>query len=204
MKVYAFGDSHAGKFCGDPRFICGDAQQATAHNLINENSESQSWFALQQHLYIYDPEDIFMFVIGEIDCRIHFYRQHVITGKSYHELMDNTVRRYGHIVKAVRDDGRPNVAVLDIPPAMAQGNEYGYDHYADRDTRAAIIIEFNDTLAEWCEANDIYLVCLWPYIADGRGWLKEEYAVGDGAHVSENAVPLVVAELTKRWPELCE
>ena len=201
-RVYVWGDSHCGKFGADPRFILGDAEQATAHNLCNRRSKTQSWFALEAHLNIYDPADIWMFIIGEIDCRIHFHRQHVLTGKPVSRLVATTVKRYGYVIKAVRDDGRPNVAVLDAPPAVAQGNFFGYDHYGTRDERAAIAVEWNRQLGEWCEANRICFVRLYPHIADERGWLADEYAVPDGSHVTADVIPFVIDELRKCFPDI--
>lgn len=201
MKVYVFGDSHAGKFGVDPeRFVLGNAGQATAHNLCNTESQSESWFNLQQFLHTFDPaEDVFMFALGEIDCRIHLYRQSVLTLRHVNDLIADTVERYGRIIKAVRDDGR-RVAVLDVVPAVAQPNIYLLDHYGTRDQRAEVTRRFNAALGRWCEANDIPFIRLYPYIADDRGWLKEEYALDDEAHASESCVPFVVDELAKHFP----
>ncbi len=205
MKVYVFGDSHAGKFANNP--YChwpGSASHGTAYNLGNPKSQSRSYERLQFHLSLYDKEDVWLFVLGEIDCRIHIYLKHKQTGLPINILIDETILRYGHIIKAVRDDGRPNIAVLDVPPAVAQENLYKYEHYGTRDERAVIARKFNAALGRWCERNDIFIVRLYPYIADERGWLKDEYADEDNAHVKPSTVPYVIEQLKGRWPGLCE
>jgi len=201
MKVWAFGDSHAAKFGGTFELVGPPAP--TAYGLANEESESQSLFMLRQMLHEVGPEDIVLFVLGEIDCRVHIYRQHILTGKSYFDICKEIIFDcYGRIIKAVRDDNDVNVAVLDIPPATAQENVYELDHYASRDERAKIIFLFNWTLGKWCHDNDVCFVELWPYITDERGWLDDRYAVWDGAHVMNTAVPFVVKELEKCFPNL--
>lgn len=202
MSIFVFGDSHAGKFGADDRFVLCGPHAPTAYGLANENSESQSLFMLRQMLHEVGPEDIVLFVLGEIDCRVHIYRQYIITGKCYGDICAEILERYGRIILAVREDNNCNVAVLDVPPAVAQGNVYEYDHYGERPNRAAIAVEFNAALATWCEDNEVCFVHLWPYITDERGWLSNEYAVWDGAHIMHTAVPFVVKELKKCFPNL--
>lgn len=201
MKVYAFGDSHAGKFGADPRFILVGPPAPTAYGLANEHSRSESILLLRAMLVDVQPEDIILFILGEIDCRIHVHRLFVETGKSYQRICREIVDRYGHIVRSVRDDNDVQVAVLSVPPAVAQGNEYGYEHYATRDQRADIALRFNDELFEWCRDNSVQFIDLYSQVADERGWLKDEYAVWDGAHLHENTVPFVIRELAISFPE---
>ena len=202
MKVYAFGHSHAGKFGNDSRFVLVGPPAPTAYGLGNEKSRSESLFILRQMLHEVEQNDIILFVLGEIDCRVHVYRQSIITGRHPNDIISDTVEKYGHIIKSVRDDNNVNVAVHDVPPATAQPNVYLLDHYGTRDQRAEIARRFNFILGNWCEKNDICFVQLYPYISDERGWLKEEYAIEDGAHVSEEVVPFVVQELRKCFPSL--
>lgn len=207
MKVWIFSDSHGHKFKSDPLFYVGPnlAGQATAYNLCNENSWSGSLKSLRQHLHLYDntagPDDVFMFVLGDIDCRIHLYRQMVLQNRNMNDVVKDAVERYTHIIGQVRDDGRPRIAVLDVPPAVAQPNIYLLDHYGTRDQRAEISRRWNIVLGDWCEKNKICFVHIWPYIADARGWLREEYAEPDQAHVNAGAVPFAIKELSK-WFDL--
>ena len=202
MKVYAFGDSHAGKFGGSDKFVLVGPPAPTAYGLANEHSRSESILLLRAMLWHVKPEDVILFVLGEIDCRIHIHRQSVESGESYQRICQQTVDRYGRIVKAVRDDNDVNVAVLDVPPAVAQGNEYGYEHYGTRDQRALIALTFNAELEFWCEDNGICFVSIYDDIVDYRGWLADEYAVEDEAHVKESATPFVVRELAKCFPQV--
>lgn len=201
--IYVFGDSHAGKFGVDDGFILCGPPSPTAYGLANEKARSESLLMLRAMLVDVTEDDIILFVLGEIDCRVHIYRQHILTGKSYFDICKEIVfERYGRILLAVRSDNDCNVAVLDVPPATAQENVYELDHYASRDERAKIIFLFNWVLGKFCHDNDVPFVELWPYITDERGWLKEEYAVWDGAHVMHTAVPFVVKELKKCFPSL--
>lgn len=200
--IHVFGDSHAGKFGVDDRFILCGPPSPTAYGLANEKARSESLLMLRAMLVDVTEDDIILFVLGEIDCRVHIYRQYVITRKPILSIIDNVIERYGRILLAVRKDNGCNIAVLDVPPATAQENVYELDHYATRPERATIIKLFNRQMGDWCEKNEVCFVKLWPYITDSKGWLREEYAVWDGAHVSEETVPFVVDELKKCFPSL--
>lgn len=197
--IYAFGDSHAGKFGGVFKLVGPPAP--TAYGLAHEKSKSESLFMLQALLHFAEDDDIILFVLGEIDCRVHIYRQSVITGKSVNHLVFDTVKRYIRVVEDVRDHNPVDVAILDVPPAVKQPNVYMIDHYGTRDQRAEIARRFNVVLKDYCEKSKICFVELYPYIADERGWLKEEYSV-DEVHVSEAVVPFVMEELKKCFPRL--
>jgi lysophospholipase L1-like esterase len=200
--IEAFGDSHAGKFGGHPSFkYCWDLGQATAHNICVERTSNGGLQKLQECLYFYDPENVLLFVLGEIDCRIHFFRQSIIQGRPYVDLMTETVGRYGTIIKAVREHDRPLVCVLDVPPAQPVGNTFDIDHYGSQDERAEISALFNIVLGAWCERVEIPFIKLYPYIADERGWLKEEYVLEDLTHISPLAADFVVEEIAKCFPD---
>ena len=201
MRIFAFGDSHAGKFGADPRFTLCGPPAPTAYGLANEKNRSESLFLLRQMLHEVEQNDIILFSLGEIDCRVHVFRQHVLTGKSYAEVCSDIIARYGRILLAVRNDNPCEIAVLDVPPAVKQGNEYEYDFYGSRNERASIAEEFNSQLEAFCKENAVCFVKLHPHISDEWGWLKEEYAVDD-VHVSGEVVPFVVQELQKCFPDI--
>lgn len=192
--IWVFGDSHAGKFGGDDRFKLVGPPAPTAYGLAHEKSKSESLFILQALLHFAEQNDIVLFSLGEIDCRVHIYRQSIIQKREANEIIFDVIKRYGRVLKDVRDHNPVNVAVMDVPPAVKQPNVYMVDYYGTRDQRAEIARRFNIVLKDWCEKNQICFVEIWPFLADERGWLKEEYAV-DEVHVSEQVVPLVVQQL---------
>lgn len=192
--IWVFGDSHAGKFGADDRFKLVGPPAPTAYGLAHEKSKSESLFILQALLHFAEQNDIVLFSLGEIDCRVHIYRQSIIQKREANEIIFDVIKRYGRVLKDVRDHNPVNVAVMDVPPAVKQPNVYMVDYYGTRDQRAEIARRFNIVLKDWCEKNQICFVEIWPFLADERGWLKEEYAV-DEVHVSEQVVPIVVQQL---------
>jgi hypothetical protein len=199
--IWVFGDSHAGKFGGDERFKLVGPPAPTAYGLASEKARSESLFMLQMMLHFAEEGDLILFVLGEIDCRVHIYRQSVITGRETNHIIFDAVERYIRVVKDVRDHNPVDVAVLDVPPAVKQPNVYMVDHYGTRDQRAEIARRWNVVLKDYCEKNDICFVKLYPYITDERGWLKEEYSE-DEVHISSIVVPFVMDELRKCYPHL--
>jgi len=192
--IWVFGDSHAGKFGGDERFKLVGPPAPTAWGIAHEKARSESLFMLQMMLHFAEDGDTVLFVLGEIDCRVHIYRQSIIQKREANEIIFDVVERYGRVVKDVRDHNPVNVAVLDVPPAVKQPNVYMVDYYGTRDQRAEIARRFNIVLRDWCEKNEICFVETWPFLTDERGWLKDEYSV-DEVHVSGAVVPFVVQQL---------
>jgi hypothetical protein len=200
--ICVFGDSHAGKFNYHPGpYKVWGAKAATAHNLINPESSRQSWAKLMQMLPEVDKEkDVLLLVLGEIDCRIHIYRQHIIKKKPVLDVARRTVKRYLSAVESVQSLGY-RVAVLDIPPATRQGNFFNLDHYGTRIQRAGIIRVFNGELRRECMARGIAFVGIYEDVADERGYLKDEYALDDDAHLKPEVVPFVTERLKKLFPD---
>lgn len=194
--IWVFGDSHAGKFGGDDRFKLVGPPAPTAYGIASEKSKSESLFMLQMMLHFAEDGDTILFVLGEIDCRVHIYRQSIIQKREVNEIISDTVQRYGMVLKDVDDHNDVNVAVLDVPPAVKQPNVYMVDYYGTRDQRAEIARRFNIVLKDWCEKNEICFIEIYDHITDERGWLKDEYAE-DEVHISGVVVPLVVQQLEK-------
>ena len=194
MSIFVFGDSHAGKFGGDARFKLVGPPAPTAWGLASEKARSESLFMLQMMLHFAKDGDTVLFVLGEIDCRVHIYRQSIIQKREANEIIFDVVERYGRVVKDVRDHNPVKVAVLDVPPAVKQPNVYMVDYYGTRDQRAEIARRFNIVLRDWCEKNEICFIEIYDRLTDERGWLKDEYAE-DEVHVSGVVVPFVVQQL---------
>ena len=193
--IYVFGDSHRARFVHYdnhnnevPRVKPLGRSGLTAHGVGGKPE-----YVAGELTWVKD-DDVVLFVLGEVDCRVHFYHHHRVTGTPIEELIDNTVERYGTTLCNLRGY---QMAVLDVCPAVRQGNVYALEFYASREERARITMMFNQRLSKWCRENGLTLIKIHHLLSDDRGFLKREYEVGD-AHVSEDTVEFV--DIAKHYP----
>jgi hypothetical protein len=216
--IFIFGDSHRARFLHydrehntKPRVkVFGDAG-LTAYGMggikepglsVGGMPYSRGWPMLDEMLKEVGPDDVILFVLGEVDCRIHLYYHHWLGNVPIKVVVDEAVRRYGTALSKVSEEYR--IAVLSVLPAVAQGNVYEIAYYGTRTERAVITKMFNKALETFCISNDIPFIDTWKHLADEDGFLADEHAESDGAHALPHTVGFV--DLTPYYPgaTLCE
>jgi len=185
--IHVIGDSHTKAFEFQNGFVTHHIGQATAHNLIRVNNSSNSREILFTVLKGIPKKDLVLLVFGEIDARIHFYNQHVKTGKSFEVLMAETLDKYRQVLKEIRAKGY-NIAVLGIPPAGSQDNIYGYPNYAGKADRIRIYAQFNKMMKTMCESNDIKFLDVQSLTRNSEGMIDEAFA-RDEIHLNSRIIP---------------
>jgi len=202
--IYVLGDSHAWKFRDNPAFDVRGIAGLTAHGFAYKDRTGSAVFdecvlgvsdCGRNHysdiLRDFEDGDSILFVLGEVDCRVQFFYHHAVKGTSIDELVNNTINRYGTFLLNVPVP----YAVLDVPPACLQGNAYGFEYYGNRHQRAFIARVFNEQLEKFCGEHGIRFIKTWSILADDHGFLKEEYAEPDEAHVKRDIVEFIEKEL---------
>lgn len=200
--IYVFGDSHRARFIHFDnhnnkvsRISSVGGSGLTAHGLFGGGKNPRGDYdggieGLANALKVIKPNDVMLFVLGEVDCRVHFYYHHKNSGTPIKELIATTIKRYGKAILLFKEY---QIAVLDVIPAVRQGNAYHLEYYGSRKERASITIEFNRQLGEWCKKNNVPFIAIHHLLADDNGFLKKEYEVGD-AHVSEDTVEFIALD----------
>ena len=189
--VHFIGDSHVMAFAHYPGFVAHHVGRATAHNLIDLESSTDSRKILFKYLSGIDlKRDKVVTEFGEIDCRIHFYYQYMKNKKriSMPSLMDRTIARYGSVLDEMRRMGA-DVYVCSVPPAARQGNVFSYPFYAPPRTRARISREFNRKLAQFCKKKGYVFLDIYSKVADSGGFIMKEYAA-DSSHLNSLVAPM--------------
>jgi hypothetical protein len=196
MRVYVIGDSHAAKFHwwwnehpdGNEYIVEGlggvSAHSFSANETQVANEAREAFYEVLENV---TDKDLILMVLGDGDCRVHFFEHHMRGNIPLQDLIDDTVTKYGAFLLTI---GKP-LAVLDVPPAQSIEDRYDYLYYGTRDQRAEIARMFNSTMKKFCDENEMWFIELYPYLADERGWLKDEYAHPDGAHILHSAVEFV-------------
>ena len=209
--IYIFGDSHRAKFLfydegknDIPRVRVFGASGLTAYGMGGGEDappgvpqyDSHGRQLLDEMLSEVQPDDVILFVLGEVDCRIHLFYQHLTTRDPIDVVIGNVIKRFGSMLSEVAQYYQ--IAVLSVLPAVSQGNFYDIPHYGTRIQRAVITKLFNRALGAWCEENGIPFIDLTPQLADKDGFLKESHAERDEAHASVHTVSFI--DLTEYYP----
>ena len=199
--IYVVGDSHTAIFKNDPMFKVVDIGGATAHNLIDLNSTSNSHQKLQQVMDSIDKKnDFIMLTLGECDCHFHIYYQAKKRSVPIGHIIYETVMRYLMALEWMRHNNVEAI-VLGIPPAGTY-DRFEYDSpgkpYASPEMLAKIYKEFNRKMSKMCELNAYNYLDIYSKTVDEKGFLKKEYAA-DAVHLNEKALPLIKEMLKGRF-----
>ena len=193
--IHVIGESHAEEYRNYPYFRVYIVPLATAHNLIEEKSTSESSQKIKQILKGIPEKDYIMFVLGEIDCRVHIYQIYEKEGetKPLETYIENTVNRYITYIKTLNR----NVILQTVPPA-GYYDPNTYPFYGSAKDRAYINKTFNELLSKRCESENIPCVDIYDKVALPNGMANPEY-LKDHVHLNLKATNLIV----KRLREMC-
>jgi hypothetical protein len=195
--IYVIGDSHARSYY--LRFQINNIEigPATAHNLINPHSKTQSQQKIQKFMNEHGKNHRYVFLFGEIDCNVHFYYWYMKNNRTppLRNYIVATVKRYITFLKRLREQGY-TVAVLTIPPAGPQKNTYRLEYFASFALRIQIYIYYNKKLKSYCRRNSIPVLDFFDKVADENNALNMSLAKDD-CHLKPDAVYLLLEELGK-------
>jgi len=188
--IHVIGDSHVKAFIYKCPFLVEHISQATAYNLVKENSFTRSAEYLRLFLSRIDKQrDVVFLVFGEIDARVHIYLQYGKSGKtvSLDTLIDSTVARYGLAIKRIKQDGFA-VCVHGIPPAASKEFITALPFSGKPRERSGISKKFNEKLRDFCKSMDVPYVDIQSIASNENGFIKKYY-LADEVHCNSRIVP---------------
>jgi hypothetical protein len=195
--VHVIGDSHIRPYIFQYPFIIHHIDQATAYNLDEENSTTQSKQKLARILSGIDKKrDIVLMVFGEIDARIHIYYQYEKRNRqvNINRLIYHTVEKYGKTLLHIREMGY-TISVYGITPAGSIDiNHFRYPYYGTPEQRSMISRKFNERLKEYCIDHNLPFVDVYSITASDQGFIKAEFR-GDDIHLNQKIVPFTRQQL---------
>ena len=184
-RVHIIGDSHALTFQGAKDIDCHWMGAATAHNLYKKYDLIASIFKKA------NDYDKFWFCFGEIDCRLHLYRQHKTHNKTEFSLIMDTTDNY---IGAVNRFSDYNIGIMAVPPQGYQDNFYDFEFYASREHRQQLTDVFNFVLENKCLQTNIPFIDIW----EQEGLWSEESFREDACHIkNEMATQCLVRYLER-------
>lgn len=183
-------------------FLVHHISQATAHNLNKENSFTKSKMFLELFLSrINKNRDVVFLVFGEIDARVHIYLQYGKSGKqtSIETLLDNTVARYGDVIKRIKDSGFA-VCIHGIPPAASKDFITALPFAGKPWERSEISKKFNSKLKAYCDSIGVPYIDIQSIAADDKGFIKKYY-LADEVHCNGKIIPFVRETITRAYKD---
>jgi hypothetical protein len=142
--MFVIGDSHTGLFKRKFPFIAHHVGPATAYGTNKEQSTTDSKRKIEKIVNKVKINDHVLFVIGEIDCRIHIYNQFKKNREeiSLPEIINRVLKNYLEVLQDTTYRCS-KVSVCGVPPAGRQKNVFGYPYYGDEKIRIEIHRLFN-------------------------------------------------------------
>jgi len=200
--IYTIGDSHARPFIFHAPFLVQHISQATAHNLVKENSTTQSGMFLRLFLSRVDKQrDVVFLIFGEIDARVHIYLKYGESCKtvSIDSLIDETVARYGQAIKNIKEEGFA-VCVHGIPPAASKEFITALPFSGKPRERSVISRVFNEKLRSCCESMGVPYIDIQSIASDENGFIKKYY-LADEVHCNSRIVPFTRDVIRKAFAD---
>ena len=196
--IHVFGDSHSGSFRGCNGYTVHTIGRCTAHNLICPSSSTQGKAKIEAILKTLPEDSKTLFVFGEIDCRIHIYNKHMVDGAKYplSHYIHRTIQRYGRFLQYIKINYPTHIAVMAVPPANYEDNEFHYPYYAPPKEQIYIYRTFNETLKQKCVNLSLSFIDVNSHVILSNGFMDRRY-MRDDVHLSHRAIPLITAELQR-------
>lgn len=169
--LYIFGDSHAAfNFKG----------LRIPHVILNENSVTMHRIGRDSQIIHYNqkysnPENIFVFTYGEVDCRCHIGRQ-VLLGRNFEEICSTLVESY---INTIKKEIRvfKQVILLPIVPPMSDKyctvpKDFIYPMIGNDSERINSTVYINSLLKDACQKNGYLFLDFYDHYTDEYGTLR--------------------------------
>ncbi len=193
-QIHLIGDSHTWSYYYHHPFLVHHLGAATAYNLGNPNSSTNSYQELMNLLpKINKSKDLLLFELGEIDCRVHIYNQYCKGNKKQKisTIIALTVEKYLAVLDKLISQGY-KVSVLSPTPTGTEKNIYHKPFFADFKLRAEITRDFHQKLKLEAKKRNIPYINLFEKVVSKDGGIKKVYRA-DEVHLNSKVVPFTLS-----------
>lgn len=157
---------------------------------------SEKWDYLCNHFI--KPNATIICSLGEIDLRVHVFRQTILQNKSYEEIVDDILQQYYTFLLQMKNQGYslycwgPIATQTDACPIDPNFPRNGSEE--DRNHATAY---FNQQLSAFCKQHDIGYLSIFEQMITPNFKTRSEYLSADYCHLSQRALPLAWQEWKK-------
>jgi hypothetical protein len=189
MTIHVLGDSHTNVFRDFvvpkyPEFKVA-SWAFCAHNLYRKG-EIADYICCNVK-----PNDQILWAFGEIDCRIHLFKQWKKQDVSLGKLIDETVENYLKSCWSVTDN---EFAIYNVVPAGCWAKETSLPDYAPLPIRILCHTELHAKIELMCQTESVPVIDVWPAVLGDDGCAKREYRT-DEVHLNEKIVPFLMEQI---------
>lgn len=178
--IYVLGDSHIMKFLGHKGFIVYKIASCTAYKLNSSDSTTDGRKKLFNCVNKLPTGSTILLVFGEIDARIHVYKQFLKHNKPINKICKDIVYNYGSVIDEISKKGF-KIVVHGIPAPT--------DKAPETPLKERIIIHktLNNELKRYCKLHGYIYWDIYSFAVDEKGLLKNEF-VSDEIHMNSNSL----------------
>ncbi|CAN5195451.1 hypothetical protein BH09PAT1_BH09PAT1_3930 [soil metagenome] len=197
--IITFGDSHSLNL-QEEHFVIHHVGPATAYNLVAEHSTTKSNQKIKKVLGTLVPQGkhFFLFIFGEIDCRIHIYSISKSKSRSLEDVVSGTIDRYGKFLCDVKKKfPKSKILVMNVLPPGEEGNIYGVRHYPTREIHMKIVNVFNKDLDAFCKQKGMIYIDVFSHLIESDGTRKRGYFF-DNTHFNNKIIPFILSEIRSK------
>lgn len=197
--IYVFGDSHTMNF-QHALFLTTHVGPATAYNLSSSKSTTQAGVKIDNVLdkLSSSSSHYFLFVFGEIDCRIHINKVSKTLHKSLDKVVGDTVDAYVSYLQSIQlKFPQSRIMVLNVLPSGEEKNIYNTKFYPSRALHLKIVLLFNEELSKKCKENKFIFISVFNQLVDASHKRIRRY-VYDDIHFNRKIIPFITTEIFKK------
>lgn len=144
------------------------------------------------------PQATIICCLGEIDLRVHVFRQTLAQNKSYQEIIDKILESYCSLLSYLQECG---FQVYCWGPIATQPDSCPIDpNYPRTDTeinRNLATSYFNNCLSMHCRQHGIGFLSVFPKMVTDDFHTRSEFLSSDQCHLGQAALPLALPEWEK-------
>lgn len=144
------------------------------------------------------PQATIICCLGEIDLRVHVFRQTLVQNKSYQEIVDKILESYDSLLSYLQECG---FQVYCWGPIATQPDSCPVDpNYPRTNTevnRNLATYYFNEQLAMYCHQHNIGFLSVFSKMVTADFHTRTEFLSSDQCHLGQAALPLALPEWEK-------
>lgn len=136
--------------------------------------------------------------LGEIDLRVHVFRQTILQNKSYEEIIDDILQEYYTFLLKMKNQGyslycwSPIATQIDACPI-----DPNFPRNGSEEERNHATAYFNQQLYSFCKQHNIGYLSIFDQMITPDFKTRSEYLSADCCHLSQRALPLALQEWKK-------
>ncbi len=174
IPIIVIGESHATfNFKGITEVVIKSIGSVTMHRVGRDKMDFKAFTK---------PPCVAIFCFGEIDIRMHVYKQVAQEGRDVDEVISKLVNDYVEVIGKQKDHNIIPVIMSITPPNRTEPNPMAVGDNKDRSIYCA---KMNKLLKEACDLNKIEFLDVYDYYKDQDGLLKLELSDGN-YHIGNN------------------